>query len=45
MQQAMNTLVEIPAPEAPVETLVNELIERARAFSRDDIAVVAARFV
>jgi sigma-B regulation protein RsbU (phosphoserine phosphatase) len=35
--------------EAPVETLVNELIERARAFSRDDIrddiAVVAARFL
>ena len=35
--------------EAPVETIVKELIERARAFSndniRDDIAVVAARFL
>jgi sigma-B regulation protein RsbU (phosphoserine phosphatase) len=35
--------------EAPVETLVKELIDRARAFShdhlRDDIAVVAARFL
>ncbi len=35
--------------EAPVETLVKELIERAREFShdniRDDIAVVAARFL
>jgi serine phosphatase RsbU (regulator of sigma subunit) len=35
--------------EAPVETIVKELIDRARAFShdnvRDDIAVVAARFL
>jgi sigma-B regulation protein RsbU (phosphoserine phosphatase) len=34
--------------EAPVELIVHELIERARAFShdnlRDDVAVVAARF-
>ncbi len=35
--------------EAPVDTIVQKLIERARAFSndniRDDIAVVAARFL
>ena len=47
MERFIETIEEFA--EAPVEALVKELIDRARAFShdriRDDIAVVAARFL
>ena len=46
VERVLETLEEYG--EAPIETIVSTLIERARAFSgdtlRDDIAVVAARF-